>query len=98
MLDLAMPPNQTHRADVQKMLVDPKTRRRGVARALMTAIEQDAIAADRSLLVLDTRQGDPSEALYREAGWQQAGVIPEFCRNADGTLSGTVLFYRNLAA
>ncbi len=98
MLDLAMPPNQPHRAEVQKMLVDPAARRRGVARALMTAIEAEAAQARKTLLVLDTRQGDPSEILYRGQGWNQVGVIPEFCVNADGTLSGTVLFYKKLAA
>ena len=97
MLDLAMPQNQTHRADVQKMLVSPKARRRGVARAMLAAIEAEALAAGRSLLVLDTRKGDPSEALYAGAGWLRCGEIPLFCRDADGGLSATVLFYKSIA-
>jgi GNAT superfamily N-acetyltransferase len=38
-LDLSTPPNQTHRAEVLKMLVHPDARRRGIARALMVALE-----------------------------------------------------------
>src|SRR6185295_15443821 len=38
-LDLSTPPNQKHRAEVLKMLVHPDARRRGIARALMIALE-----------------------------------------------------------
>ena len=38
-LDLAVPPNQRHRAEVVKILVHPTARRRGIARALMVALE-----------------------------------------------------------
>src|SRR5262245_8875773 len=38
-IDLATPPNQTHRAEVTKLLVHPDARRRGIARALMLALE-----------------------------------------------------------
>jgi GNAT superfamily N-acetyltransferase len=43
-LDLAVPPNQRHRAEVAKLLVHPEVRRRGVARALMTALHAIALA------------------------------------------------------
>src|SRR5277367_5613321 len=38
-LELAGQPNQQHRAEVVKLLVHPDARRRGIARALMSAIE-----------------------------------------------------------
>src|SRR5579872_4814069 len=41
-LDLGTPPNQPHRAEVRKLLVHPDARRRGIARALMSAIEESA--------------------------------------------------------
>jgi hypothetical protein len=47
----------------------------------------------RSTLVLDTRQGDPSEALYRSMGWTCAGVIPRYARSANGELHATALYY-----
>ncbi len=95
-LDLAMAPNQTHRAEVQKLLVHPDARRHGIARALMLAAEQEARRAGRTLLTLDTRGGDAAEALYRAAGWTEAGRIPDYAQNADGSLGETVLFYRRL--
>ncbi len=74
-------PNQPHRADVAKLLVHPTARRRGLARALMQALEDRARALHRSLLVLDTRSGDPSQALYQSIGYQVAGEIPGYCLN-----------------
>jgi GNAT superfamily N-acetyltransferase len=96
MLDLAMPENQQHRADLQKLLVQPTARRRGAARLLMQHIEQHAHDAGRSLLVLDTRAGDPSESLYRDLCWQECGRIPDFAANGDGSMCDTVLFYKRI--
>jgi len=94
-LDRATPPDQPHRAEVSKLLVHPDARRRGVARALMLAVEEAARAAGRTLLTLDTREGDAGEALYRGLGWVEAGRIPGYAVNPDGTLHATVLFYRS---
>ena len=97
MLDLATPPNQPHRAEVQKLLVHPDARRRGLARALMQRAEQEAAKAGRSLLTLDTRADDFAEGLYRGLGWTEAGRIPGYALNADRTSThATVLFYKNL--
>jgi GNAT superfamily N-acetyltransferase len=95
-VDLAMPPNQPHRGDLQKLLVAPSARRHGLARALMAAAEAGALAAGRRLLVLDTRADDAGEALYRGLGWQEVGAIPDFALNPDGTYCATVLFYKKL--
>ena len=64
-LDLAMRANAGHRAEVSKVMVHRRARRRGVGRALMLALEDHARRLGRTTLVLDTRQGDPSEELYR---------------------------------
>lgn len=95
-LELAKRPNGRHRAEVQKMMVHSTVRRQGIAQALMTALETAAVEAGRSLLVLDTRQGDPSEALYRKLGYTVAGVIPNYARSANGELHNTVLYYKVL--
>eukprot|EP01037_Dinobryon_pediforme_P009692 gene9692-9756_t len=94
MLDFDMPPNQPHRGDLQKLLVSPDCRRRGVARALMEAAEMHARQAGRRLLVLDTADGGGAEVLYRALGWQQVGVIPDFAYNPNGSMSATMLFYK----
>jgi GNAT superfamily N-acetyltransferase len=91
------PPNGQHRAEVQKMLVHSRHRRQGYGRALLAAVETEAKARGRTLLVLDTERGSSGEALYAACGWQRAGVIPAFASSYDGThLVDTVLFYRLL--
>jgi GNAT superfamily N-acetyltransferase len=96
-LVLGMPENQPHRAGIAKMLVHPGFRRRGLARALLAAAEDAARAAGRRLLVLDTREGDPAEALYRAAGWTRAGRIADYALSTDGTPHATVIYTRSLA-
>jgi GNAT superfamily N-acetyltransferase len=93
---LDMPANQRHRAEIAKLLVLPAMRRRGVARRLMDAAEAAALAAGRSLLVLETPAGDAAEALYRKLGWIEAGRIPGFALDADGTAQAAVIFYRTV--
>jgi ribosomal protein S18 acetylase RimI-like enzyme len=95
-LDLATQANGRHRAEVIKLMVASSARRRGIGRLLMEAAETEARRLGRTTLVLDTRQGDPSEALYRGMGWQPAGTIPRYARSADGTLHTTAFYYKLL--
>lgn len=95
-LDCATPTNQPHRADVQKILVHPDARRRGLGRALMQALEAEADAAGRSLLTLDTHADDVAEPLYRSLGYREAGRIPGYALNADGTTHATVIYWKTL--
>jgi len=98
-LNLDVPPNQAHRAEVIKLLVHPAARRRGIARALMTAIEEIARAEGRTLLTLDTRTGDAAEPLYLSLGYVLAGVIPRYARHpAESRLEGTSILYKELTA
>ncbi|MFN8475624.1 MAG: GNAT family N-acetyltransferase [Anaerolineae bacterium] len=93
-LGLETRPNGAHRAEVQKLLVHSAYRRRGIARALMAAVEDAARADGRKLLVLDTREGDAAEKLYERIGYTRLGSIPGYARNADGSFDPTVIFYR----
>ncbi len=86
-LDLDTMPNQRHRGEVSKVLVDPLSRRAGVARALMVEIERRAAAEGRWLLTLDTA-GDAAEALYLSLGYDLAGAIPLYARDPFGPLRG----------
>ncbi len=96
MLDLATPENQSHRAEVQKLLVHPAARRGGIGRQIMAALEGAAVAAGRALLTLDTCAGGAGEALYRALDWREAGRIPGFALDADGVARDTVLFWKQL--
>jgi GNAT superfamily N-acetyltransferase len=88
--------NGAHRGEVSKLLVHPEWRRRGIAGALMTALEEEARATGKILLVLDTREGDPSNNLYQALGYHEAGRIPDWACDAAGTLSATVFWYKPL--
>jgi GNAT superfamily N-acetyltransferase len=96
MLDLPRAENQPHRAEVQKLLVHPSIRRSGLGRQIMQALEQSALAAGRTLLTLDTRAGDAGEALYRDQGWHEAGIIPGYALDGDGSSHGTRFFWKGL--
>jgi ribosomal protein S18 acetylase RimI-like enzyme len=92
---LDQPENQPHRADVAKMLVHRRARRRGWGERLMRAAEREAQAAGKTLLVLDTASAD-AERLYGRLGWQRAGVIPGYALLPQGGLCDTTYFYRRL--
>ena len=62
-LVLNLPENQPHRADLSKMLVHRRARRRGVGAAALRAAEELARGLGKSVLVLDTASPD-AERLY----------------------------------
>jgi ribosomal protein S18 acetylase RimI-like enzyme len=96
-LDLDMPPNQPHRAEVAKLLVHPDYRRKGIARNLMARLESKARAMGRRLITLDTRTGDKAERLYKDMGYVAAGVIPQYARDPKhDRLDATTYMYKLL--
>jgi len=95
-LELATRQNALHRAEVQKLFVHRRFRNQGIARLLMSAVENAAREAGRTLLALDTQRGSAAEKLYAKYGYTQAGIIPQYARGADGMLHDTVVFYRLL--
>ena len=88
--------NGRHRAEVMKMMVHRRARRRGIARQLLQALEAEALRRGCTTLVLDTRAGDAAEPLYQSVGYRAAGTIPAFAQSADGSLHATVLYYKLL--
>lgn len=95
-LILDMPDNQPHRADVAKMLVHRRARRQGVGEALLKALDDEARAAGRTLLVLDTVTGGDAERLYARCGWQRVGSVPGYALMPDGAPCATTYFYKSL--
>jgi len=95
-LVLDQPENQAHRADLSKMLVHRRARRRGLGAALMGAAEQMARDCAKTLLVLDTVTGSGAERLYARLGWIRVGTIPDYALLLNGGLWGTTLYYKRL--
>lgn len=93
---LTTPDNQPHRADIAKMQVHRRARRRGVGAALMRAAEAAALDAGRTLLVLDTVTGSDAERLYARLGWERCGEIPGYALRPHGGYCSTTVFYRVL--
>lgn len=95
-LVLDLPENQPHRADVAKMLVHRRARRRGLGAALMRAAEAAARDSGRSLLVLDTVTDGDAARLYERLGWMRVGDIPGYALFPRGGLCSTTVYYRVL--
>ncbi|MEK4498414.1 GNAT family N-acetyltransferase [Bacillus anthracis] len=93
-LHLVTKPNGIHRAEICKLMTHPNFRRNGIGRSLMQKAEERAKQENRSLLVLDTREGDPSNRLYQSLDYQEAGKIPEYAISPNGSLDATVIYYK----
>ncbi len=96
-LTLDLPENQPHRADLSKMLVHRRARRRGLGAALMRAAEATARECGRTLLVLDAVTGGDGARLYERLGWQRVGDIPNYALMPHGGFCSTTYFYRDLS-
>jgi len=92
---VALPENQPHRGDLAKMLVHRRARRQGIGAALLEAAERSALAAGKTLLVLDTASDD-AERLYARHGWQRCGEIPSYALWPDGRPCATTFFFKFL--
>jgi ribosomal protein S18 acetylase RimI-like enzyme len=95
-LHLCTKQNGRHRAEIAKLMTHPDYRRGGIGRSLMQKAEERAKQEGRSLLVLDTREGDPSNRLYTSIGYIQAGRIPHYAKSANGELHATMIYYKSL--
>lgn len=95
-LHLVLKPNAPHRAELAKLMVHPDHRRKGIAGLLIETAEQAAAELGRTLIILDTREGDPSNLLYQSRGYVEAGKIPDYVISADGGMDATVIYYKKL--
>src|SRR5579864_2807443 len=95
-LALEMRANGGHRAEVMKLFVHRRARRRGLAKALMAEAESTARNLGRTLLVMDTRQGGEADKMCQSLGYVRFGEVPGYARSSNGQLHTTVFFYRTL--
>jgi ribosomal protein S18 acetylase RimI-like enzyme len=94
-LHLCTKQNGSHRGEIGKLMTHPNFRRNGIGRSLMQKAEERAKQEGRSLLVLDTREGDPSNHLYTSIGFVESGRIPNYAKSANGELHTTVFYYKS---
>jgi ribosomal protein S18 acetylase RimI-like enzyme len=97
-LVLQQPDNQPHRADLAKMLVHRRARRRGLGAALMQAAEAAARESGKTLLVLDSVTNGDAARLYERLGWERVGDIPDYALLPRGGLCSTTFYFRKLGA
>jgi len=95
-IDLEPRANGTHRAEVIKLFVHRRARRRGFARALMLAVQATARGLGRTLLLMDTRSGSEAEKLCQSLGYIRYGVVPAYARSPNGMLDPTSFYYCQL--
>jgi acetyltransferase len=88
-----------HRAEVQKVMVLVSHRGRGIGAALMARVEAEARARGRLLRYLDTSEGESGATkFYDRLGCTQAGRIPDFATNPDGSFAPNAIYYKRLGA
>ncbi|WP_034762337.1 GNAT family N-acetyltransferase [Rossellomorea vietnamensis] len=95
-LHLCTKQNGTHRAEIAKMMVHPAFRQKGIAKKLMQSAEKRAKEEGRTLLILDTVEGAPSNHLYTSLGFVKGGRIPDYATSPFGKLEATIIYYKHI--
>jgi acetyltransferase len=95
-MDLEPRANGNHRAEVIKLFVHRRARRRGIAKALMLEVESTARGLGRTLLLMDTRKGGEAERMCESLRYVRYGEVPKYARSGNGELDASVFFYHQL--
>ena len=90
--------NGRHRGEVQKVMVLPSHRRRGIGESLMAAVEAGARTRGLTLLFLDTSDSHAgARAFYEALGYVYIGGIPGYALDPHGVPEPNAIFYKTLA-
>jgi len=85
-----------HRAEVIKLLVSPSARRLGIARRLMSHVENFARGTGRTMLTLDTATESPALEMYRRLDWEEWGTCKDYASWPDGSRCDATFFRKDL--
>ncbi|KAN0104640.1 acyl-CoA N-acyltransferase [Hyaloscypha variabilis] len=97
MLDKPQSQTVPHTAWVEKLLVLPEWRRKGITKRMMVRLEEVARKEGRTLLMLDTEKDSPAELVYPRLGYVRVGEVPRYMVSPlDGSLKDSVWFYKEL--
>ena len=88
-LELYRRPGGCDGAELQKMMVHSRVRRRGIGSVLLRAAEAETRDLGRSLLFLDTEAGSGAEFLYHDLGYIRVD-------EAAGETGPTAIYYKSL--
>lgn len=89
--------NGRHRAEVQKVMVRPEARRRGIASRLMAEAEATARARGIRLLFLDTSDSHAGARPFYEAlRYVYVGGIPGYALDTHGKPEQNAIYYKTL--
>jgi [ribosomal protein S18]-alanine N-acetyltransferase len=83
-------------AELLLLATAPVFRRRGVASALLRAVEADATRLGVATLHIEVREGNEAIKLYRNWGFRKIGQRREYYRGSDGQVFDALTFQRKL--
>jgi acetyltransferase len=96
-LALSQRADSLHRAQLERLFVERASRRHGVGRTLMQGLHSVARQNDRTLILVDTRRGEPAEGFYKRLGYRELGVIPGWTIGTEGERPDRVTLYQELS-
>lgn len=83
-LSVFRPPVLARNGEVRKCMTHPEARGRGLAKAVLLALEDKARELRLENLVLDVRGNNHGAmAVYESLGWVRCGVVPDFIAVGD---------------
>lgn len=84
-------------AEILTIAVAPEARRRGIAAALLAALEAEAAdrGAEEAFLEVAETNG-PARALYAAAGYDRVGCRPRYYATTDGTRADALILRKAL--
>jgi ribosomal-protein-alanine N-acetyltransferase len=72
--------------------VDPRRRRQGLGAKLLEWVKQDAAARGIVRILLEMRQGNSAESLYRAQRFESVGIRRNYYRDRHGTCIDAITF------
>lgn len=79
-------------AELLLLAVDPQQRRKGLGRTLLDQFSANARQHGAQRLLLEMREGNPAEHLYRSFGFAPIGRRPKYYRSIKGNTLDAITF------
>ncbi len=96
-LALSQRADSPHSAQLERLFVERASRGHGVGRTILQALHSVARQNDRTLILVNTRRGEPAEGFYKRLGYREMGVIPGWTIGAEGERPDHVTLYEELS-